>query len=196
MYVELNIVSMTHEGRLIVIEGIDGAGKTTVSKKLCETRSCSYMTQPEDTWVGDAARKALDEDVEPACDLFLHMAAHANQQAELKSELKNSDVIMDRYYHSRIAYQSVQTQFSPREIRELHRDWSVEPSDVAILDISPADALERKRGPNDKFEKVEFLSEVRSIYLNFFDDRDEVVVIDASQPPEEVHREVESEVFG
>ncbi|MFB1064845.1 dTMP kinase [Natrinema sp. H-ect4] len=187
---------MDFDSRFIVIEGIDGAGKTMVSNYLSERYDQCYMTQPEDSWVGEAARKALEEDVEPSCDLFLHMAAHANQQARLKPQLEKSGVVMDRYYHSRVAYQAVQTQFSAREIEEMHLDWSLQPSETIILDLPPETALERKGGSQDKFEKIDFLSDVRSVYRDFFEDRDDVTFVDARNSEEEVIRIVELEIFG
>lgn len=185
---------MKSKREMIVIEGIDGAGKTTTSEYLAEEHDFYRMSQPEDSWVGEAARKALNEDVEPACDLFLHLAAHANQQAKLRSRLKNSNVVMDRYYHSRVAYQAVQTHFSAIEIEEMHLDWSVEPSKTILFDIPARDALERKLGAKDKFENADFLSEVRSVYLDTFAHRDDVVVVDARKSKGEVLAEVKSEL--
>lgn len=195
MYQSDSVSHMDFDSRFIVIEGIDGAGKTTVCNYLSEKYDHSYMTQPEDSWVGEAARKALEEDVGPGCDLFLHMAAHANQQPRLKSQLEESDVVMDRYYHSRVAYQAVQTQFSAREIEDMHLEWSIQPSKTIILDLPPEIALERKSGPQDKFEKIDFLSDVRSIYRDLFKGRNDVTFVDARKSEEEVIRTVESEIL-
>lgn len=181
---------MASEGRLIVIEGIDGAGKTTAVDHVCNEFGYISMTQPEDSWVGDVARRALHEDVDPVCDLFLHMAAHANQQPRLRSALEKSTVVMDRYYHSRVAYQAVQTDFSPEKIINLHRDWTIEPSKVILLDVSPEEALERKSESGDKFEKVNFLSEVRSVYRTMFSDQEGVHCVNAEAPKQEVLNEV------
>ncbi|WP_254280768.1 dTMP kinase [Haloarcula marina] len=181
---------MESSDQFAVIEGIDGAGKTTVCEHICEDRGYTYMTQPEDSWVGEVARRGLNEDVEPACDLFLHMAAHANQQTKLKSELQTGSVVMDRYYHSRVAYQAVQSDFSPKEIMDFHRDWTIEPTQVIVLDLPAEVALDRKEESKDKFEKIEFLSQVRSVYKDAFGDRDEVHFLSADRPRQEVLNEV------
>lgn len=186
---------MADSGQLVVIEGIDGAGKTTVSKHLSSEHDFKYMCQPEDSWVGDVAREALERDVEPSCDLFLHLAAHANQQPRLKSALESSGVVLDRYYHSRVVYQSIQTGFSASEIEQMHMDWSILPSKVIILDISAREALERKEGAKDKFEKLEFLSEARSAYLNIFESQDNVTIVNGSQPKNHVLSNVESALW-
>ncbi len=183
---------MKLNGQLVVIEGIDGAGKTTASNHICKKYGYSSMTQPEDSWVGEAARRALNEDVEPPCDLFLHMAAHSNQQAKLSSELESTNVVMDRYYHSRVAYQSIQSDFSPEEIQDLHKDWTIEPSIVLILDLPAETALKRKAGSIDKFEKIEFLSEVRSVYKNQFENEENVHIIDADRPKQDVLDTIET----
>jgi thymidylate kinase len=123
------------------------------------------------------------------------MAAHANQQARLETQLSNSPVVMDRYYHSRVAYQSVQTTFSAQDIEEMHFDWSVRPSKVIILDIPAKVALERKGGSKDKFEKIDFLSDVRSVYIDHFEERANVVIVDARKSREDVIRAIESEIL-
>lgn len=180
------------DGQLIVIEGIDGAGKTTVSKQICERYGYEYMTQPEDSWVGEVAREALKKDVEPACDLFLHMAAHANQQPKLISKLQSKNVVMDRYYHSRVAYQAVQSGFSPEKILDLHKGWTIEPSKVIILDICAEKALDRKAGSEDKFEKIDFLSEVRSVYRESFEEREDTHIVDAEGSKQDILNKIES----
>lgn len=186
---------MAKNNELIVIEGIDGAGKTTVSEYIADSYGYSYMTQPEDSWVGEAARKALkDEKIDPACDLFLHLAAHANQQSRIESILEEESIVIDRYYQSRVAYQSVQTEFSPERIEKMHLDWSIQPSKIIILDIDAETALERKGGGEDKFEYIEFLSDVRRVYKEVFYNRDNIVVIDADQPKEKIFRKVEAEL--
>lgn len=181
---------MNQTGDLVVIEGIDGAGKTTVSRKICEEYDFVHMRQPENTWVGEAARRALNEDVSPACDLFLHLAAHANQQGTIASALETTNVIIDRYYPSRIAYQSVQTQFSAEQIEEFHKDWTIEPSQVIIIDVPVEAALKRKHGSKDKFENVDFLSKVASVYRDYFDEGDDIIYVDGLQPQNEVFNEV------
>lgn len=186
---------MNQGGRLIVVEGIDGAGKTTLCDKLVNEYDLHYMTQPENSWVGDVARKALREDVEPGCDLFLHMAAHANQQPRIKENLQNSDVIMDRYFHSRVAYQSVQSQFSEEFIYELHTGWSIEPTFTILLDIPADEALRRKAGNRDKFEGQKFLTEVRSTYLDFFGNHSNVIIVDGTKSKDELYNEVSGNLF-
>lgn len=187
---------MSRQGDLFVVEGIDGSGKSSICARLSEDFDCVHMSQPEDSWVGEAARRALIEDVHAMCDLFLHMAAHANQQPRIVEELNSRDVLMDRYYHSRVVYQSVDTHLSPSEIEELHLGWSVDPAVTIILDVDPETAIERIGNARDKYEKLEFLSEVRSIYIEFFSGRHDVYLVDASQPLDEVYQKVVSILYG
>lgn len=187
---------MSRQGSLFVVEGIDGAGKSTICSRLSEDFDCVQLSQPEDSWVGRSARRALEEDVPPLCDLFLHMAAHANQQTRIVDELDSSDVIMDRYYHSRAVYQGMDTHLSPREIEELHLGWSVEPFVTVILDVDPEIALRRIGHGGDKFEKHDFLSKVRKKYIETFGQRSDVHLVDASMSREEVYQEVVTILYG
>lgn len=181
---------MTQDGRLIVIEGIDGAGKTTICNRLTKDYDFRYMSQPEDTWVGRAARKALREDVDPACDLFLHMAAHANQQPRIRKILDENDIVMDRYYHSRVAYQSVASHFTAKQIDDFHTGWSIVPTTTVILDVDPRAAMKRSGDNGDKFEETEFLSQVRQRYIDQYKNADNVGFVDASMPEEQVYGKV------
>lgn len=187
---------MSSQGNLFVIEGIDGSGKSTICRRLCQEFDCVHLSQPEDSWVGKAARRALKEDVPPLCDLFLHMAAHANQQTRIVDELDSRDVIMDRYYHSRAVYQAIDTHLSPSEIEELHLGWSVEPVITVILDVDPEIAIGRIGDGGDKFEKYDFLSEVRKKYIETFGQRSDVHLVDASMSREDVYQEVVTILYG
>jgi thymidylate kinase len=153
------------------------------------------MSQPEESWVGQAARKALREDVPPMCDLFLHMAAHAYQQPRIIDELESNDIVMDRYYHSRAVYQSIDTNLSATDIEELHLDWSIEPVTTIILDVDAETAIERIGNTEDKFEKRDFLKEVRTNYIDTFGERPDVFLVDATKPQEEVYQEVISILY-
>lgn len=103
-------------GSLVVIEGIDGAGKSTVLGALANALDTdsddqyTFTTEPDDSTIyGQAVRHAIkDDESHPLSVFFLFLADHANHyQTVVKPALDNDTVVIsDRYIDSRYAYQS------------------------------------------------------------------------------------------
>lgn len=191
-------------GKLISIEGIDGAGKTTV---ISGTEDCEglnsriddavHTTEPNDeTWIGKVVRKAISSDgpdVPPMSVFFLFLAEHANHVEDVVEpnlELGKT-VICDRYIDSRYAYQSYEIgdliEGEPLEwIKTIQEQkWTEIPDRTIILDIPVEVAMERIEG-GEIFEKEEKLSYFRETYLELAESDPRYVVVDATQEPSEV----------
>src|SRR5659263_126734 len=143
-------------------------------------------------------------DTDQLAELFLFTADHAEHLAKIvKPALENGkSVISDRYSDSRYAYQGITLKKyleNPLEwIKNLHRSWTVVPDLTFLFDIRPEISVERcgRRGYQSKFEKIDFLRGVREIFLRLADEEpDRFIVIDASQPPQEIEMEVTEEVL-
>ena len=99
------------KGRLIVIEGIDGAGKTTQANQIYKEFSKNnkaYLTKnPTDGDIGLLVRRVLSGEIKipPIALQFLFSADRQVQQIDIINRLKNGEVIiMDRYFWSSIVY--------------------------------------------------------------------------------------------
>ncbi|WIM44339.1 dTMP kinase [Methanosarcina mazei] len=197
-------------GKLITLEGIDGSGKSTVAKKIQENPEIQvfdpvFTREPtRGTLTGTAVENAIQSETDQLAELFLFTADHAEHLAKLvKPALANGkNVISDRYSDSRYAYQGVtlKSRFeNPLEwVRSLHSGWTVVPDLTFLFDIGPEIAVERcgKRGEQTKFEKIEFLQNVRENFLILAaEDPGRFVVIDASRPQEEVEKKVIKKVL-
>jgi dTMP kinase len=191
-------------GTLVSIEGIDGAGKTTVIQGDENVdglnnifSNATYTREPNnDTWLGQVVRKAISNsgpDTPPMSVFFLFLAEHANHLNDIvRPSLDNGElVICDRYIDSRYAYQSY-------EIRDLidinalewirhiqEQEWTEIPDKTIILDLPVDVAIERLDG-DEIFEKKEKLKHFRQTYLNLADLDDRYSVVDAQQSPQEV----------
>ncbi len=175
---------------LIVVEGIDGSGKSTLVRFLVEElRKRGYdvvsFKEPTDSEWG---RRVREENLSPEEELELFLKDREwNVKNNIVPSLKSGKiVVMDRYYHSTIAYQGAKG-IDVDYIRKLNEKFP-KPDLVIVLDVDPETALKRiegKRKPS-KFEDVEYLRKVREIYLSM----DDVVVVDAERPIEVVKRDV------
>ena len=103
------------KGYLIVVEGIDGSGKSTIAKSLVEQLilvgyDSIYIRNPGDTKFAEEIRKIVLSNNEISNDeqALLFTAAMSNTLREkvLPSINDNKIVVMDRYYHSLYVYQN------------------------------------------------------------------------------------------
>jgi len=163
---------MLKKGLFIVIDGIDGCGSTThcklLSDYLKERKFKVKLTkEPTDSMIGILSRRMLrGKNLSPLIDALLFSADRQQHTKEIQKHLNDGYVVIcDRYLESTIAYQSSQG-LSIDWLLELNKDV-IKPNLTFILDIDPKLALARKHLDNpEKFEKVEFLTKVRQVYID------------------------------
>ena len=183
---------------LIVLEGIDGCGKSTqVSLLVDKLRSIGIDTlklrEPTDGPHGLKLRSILNEKIKASDDEILRLfVADRKQHVSEKIEPALADgktVVMDRYYHSTMAYQSA----SGSSIEQIRADnsFAPEPDMVLILDIPVRDGIKRvlKDGSADRFEKEDYLNRVREQYLKLKDEPN-VCFVDATLSVQEVQSNI------
>ncbi|PSP57788.1 dTMP kinase [Halobacteriales archaeon QH_7_66_36] len=179
---------------LVTLEGIDGAGKTTVLSALSDAYPEAVVTrEPSESWYGEAVERSIvAPDSDSLAELFLFLADHADHLARVVQPAlaDGSLVIADRYVDSRIAYQGATLRDEvkrPMEyIRGIHEPFTRMPDLTLYLDIDPETAAERA-GATNKMEHADFLADVRANYERLIDaEPDRFVRIDATRPPEEV----------
>ena len=179
------------KGHLITIEGIDGSGKSTVLRFLKEKLDRYdpiYTQEPTKGYIGDVVRGVICTDTDHLAEAFLFVADHAEHVNRLlKPALESGKIVIsDRYSDSRYAYQGVTLSGSFEDpikwMQDIHRGWTIVPDLTVLIDVDPKIAVKRCAGrfATNKFEKVEFLSEVRSNYLRLAkEEPDRFVVVDA-----------------
>ena len=180
----------------IVLEGIDGCGKSTVAKAVAESYGdrAVLTREPTDSWIGRAVREGDSEEVSPYLDALLFMADRANHTLEIAEHLRGGRVVVcDRYYHSTVAYQ---TAYLRRKslgdnfgwLLEANTRISIHPDVTLLLTLDVEEALSRigDRGELSRFERADFLREVQDNYLRLAEEDRTVVQIDASRPSDRV----------
>jgi len=182
-------------GFLIVIEGIDGAGKTTHARRLVRWLrkmgiQAHYTFEPTKGVIGRLLEKmALKRKVNVKVEALLFAADRIDHLDKIIKPLleKGSIVISDRYIHSSIAYQSI-TVGDQEWIEELNK-FAEKPDLVILLDVDPEIGLRRIKRRRARFEKIEILEKVREKYLELAK-REGFKVIDANREVNEVFEDV------
>ena len=160
------------EGRIIVLEGIDKAGKGTQCKLLQNDImkagfNCKILDFPDySTPIGKEIRLFLDGKRSYSSEVQ-HMLLSVNRwekKEEIDKMLQNGTIIiMDRYYQSNIVY-GLSNGLDLNWLINLDKGLPKEDI-VIILEIDPATSYKRVNRNRDLFEKnLKFLSNVKQNY--------------------------------
>ncbi len=177
---------------IIVFEGIDGAGKSTQSKilfKLLKGKiNTKLLQEPGSTEVGSYLRNLLKSTkLNPKTQTFL---IEASRNMMIEEHIKNFEgvIILDRYYHSTIAYQGYGMGLDISFLKALnefactHDNIFYKEDIVFLFDISPEEAIKRI-DKKDVYENIELLEKVRKGYLSLAKEHN-FHIIDATKPKE------------
>lgn len=175
-----------YDGTLIAVEGIDGAGTSTLVNNLRNEYGDDdrfYFTrEPSDGYYGKVIRRRLARDDEPdAADFYAFLADRCDHcENTIRPLLEEGKVVItDRYDVSTYAYQSKVLDeelgiIDPMSyIDEMSYHFTVEPDVYLYLRISVEEAMDRI-DTEHKYEKKDRLQEASRIY-NWFADTNENV---------------------
>ncbi|MCM2679861.1 dTMP kinase [Echinimonas agarilytica] len=195
-------------GKFIVIEGLEGAGKSTASHCVRDILMQRGITleqcrEPGGTGLGEALRelvKSPDLEDSPCAkaELLLMYASRAQLvETRIKPALgKGSWVLGDRHDLSSQAYQGGGRQLSQAMLAQM-RDLVLgdfRPDLTIYMDIDPVIGLERagRRGALDRIEQesLDFFHRTRARYLELAEGDASIVTIDASQSLEKVEADI------
>ena len=196
------------KGRFIVLEGIDGAGKSIQCRKLAgylfekSKENKIFLTrEPTHSRYGNKIRKMLKEETNPKenaeiyLDLFLKDRKHHLKNYIMPLLKKGCIIMSDRYKYSTITYQQAQG-LDFNLIVDKHENLLV-PDLVIIIDVPVDIVFERikKIRKMEKFENKEFMERLRKNYLDLKDRlKENIVIIDGNKPVEEVFKDIKVEV--
>jgi dTMP kinase len=185
---------MTPRGVLVVIEGIDGTGKSTLVRGLaafCETHALPFVTSREPTngpYGRQLRESAVHGRLELAEELDLFLKDRSDHVRDLiKPSLDAGKIVLlDRYYFSTAAYQGARGA-DPVAILALNEAFAPLPDLVLLLDTTPelsGPRIVHRAGKTDSFEGAAYQAVVRRIFISL--QRPFIRVIDASRSPDEV----------
>lgn len=167
-------------GLFIVIEGIDGTGKSTQARRLgdwfiSQGREVVLSREPTDgPWGKKVRESAATGRLSPEDELeyFLNDRRQHVEELIAPALAAGKVVILDRYYFSTMAYQGARG-FDPHEIRRKNESFAPRPDLLLILDLEVDQAHHRigTRGDTtNEFEKRENLMRCREIFLSLRDE--------------------------
>lgn len=197
---------------LIVLEGPEGAGKTTQLGRLTrwlEERDVTAIVvrEPGGTPVGNEIRRLLldpGSDIVPRTEALLFMASRAQlvQREIIPALATNQIVLLDRFFLSTYAYQVAGRGLPQGEVIAANKlaTATLRPDVTMLLSLPVEDGLRRanERGPHDRMERadLEFHERVARAFEKFptaewqaaHPEAGPVIAVDAAGTEEQVFR--------
>ncbi|WP_166978313.1 dTMP kinase [Actinomyces sp. zg-332] len=185
----------------IVIEGGDGAGKTTQAELLKnwltkQGRDVVLTREPGGTQLGAQIREIIlhGEYINPKTEALLYAADRAHHvNTKIRPALENGQIVIsDRYIDSSIAYQGYGRNLRERVIEDLNV-WATDnlkPDLVIVLDIIPEENMIKGKKDNIENQPIEFHKQVRNFFIRKAKNSSNYVVIDAKDTIESIHAKI------
>lgn len=187
-------------GAFIVFEGVDGSGKSTACRRIAEELRSRGMdvvltAEPTHEGIGAFIRSGSAGDISQRTEAMLFVADRNDHTERIEEWVSQGKIVLcDRYFASTVAYQSAKLDGDSTD-----REWLIginglfidRPDATVLLDIDPGEGLGRvgSRGEEiSKFERMDFLEQVRSNYLELAG-KYGFKVIDASKDADSVFSE-------
>jgi dTMP kinase len=194
-------------GRFIVIEGLEGAGKTTAIstvRQWLEVRGHAVVQtrEPGGTPLAEQIRTLVKtvqtEQVAPETELLLMYAARVQLLSQVirPALLRGDWVLADRHDLSSRAYQGGGRMIDATLIDSIRHAvlGTTTPDFTLYLDIDPVIGLERARvrGELDRIEQEQlaFFQRTRARYLDIANAEPNIAIIDASRTVAEVQQQI------
>ncbi|TFU50809.1 dTMP kinase [Pasteurella sp. WM03] len=199
-------------GKFIVIEGLEGAGKSTAHQSVVDVLNelgiddVVFTREPGGTPLAEKLRQLIKhEKEEPVTDkaelLMIYAARIQLVENVIKPALAQGKwVVGDRHDMSSQAYQGGGRQLDSYLMKTLKETilGDFEPDLTLYLDIDPTIGLARARGRGelDRIEQMnlDFFYRTRARYLELVKDNPKAVTINAEQRIEQVRADIESAV--
>ena len=193
-------------GRLITIEGLDGAGKTTLAASLAEEiaqrgASVQLLREPGGEPLAERIRsllKTTDPEVRPSAraEALLYAAARAQlTERTLEPALERGTwVLLDRFVDSSLAYQGGGRALGLQAVRDINlfATHGLAPDRTLLLEIDPAAGRARQQERGDRPDRLEsesalFFDAVSTTYEALATaDPGRIRRLDANLPPDHV----------
>lgn len=200
---------MSYPGKFIVVEGLEGAGKSSAIHQIVQQiksrqRDVKTVREPGGTALGEALRELIKNTeykstMSPKTELLMLYAARIQLlEEEIIPALKQGTwVVSDRFELSSFAYQGGGRQLSLEFIEQLSAFClnDFKPDLTLLLAIDPALGLERAKGRGAldriEMEAMDFFNRTEAVYLQKAKKDQRIKVIDAAKSFKEVQSQIQ-----
>jgi dTMP kinase len=191
-------------GKLITIEGLDGAGKSTLAEGLLGAvtergGAVELLREPGGVEASERIRALVKDPtliVSPRAEALLYAAARAQLLEERVAPLleEGVSVLLDRFVDSSLAYQGAGRRLGVDQVRaiNLFATGGLTPDRTLLLRISPAHGRARQHEREDEPDRLEregegFFALIADAYDQLAaDEPGRIRVIDATRPAPQV----------
>ncbi len=198
----------SNRGLFVVLEGDEGAGKSTQARMLGEwLEACgipfTLTREPGGTEVGEAIRNVVQDrpelSVPPETELLLYLAARTAfvQEVALPALERGDLLVVDRFSLSTYAYQGYGRGLDLDEVRRMDRFASggLAPDIYLVLDLPVEEGRARQKVAGKREDRLEssgerFLEAVGRGYRELASTDESIRLVDARGTPLEVHTRV------
>jgi dTMP kinase len=198
------MIERPQTGVLIVIEGIDGAGKTTQARLLAAALAdagLDVVASREPTagpWGQRIRQTVVSGQRLPFADelaAFIADRTEHQEQVILPALAAGKVVVLDRYFFSTIAYQGIRNA-AGADLEVPVRAAALAPDLALVLDLDPRVAAQRiglRDGVPNVFERLDDQLAIRAIFKRLAQGGD-LVEVDAAQTAERLHQDLVARV--
>ncbi|HSV49280.1 MAG TPA: dTMP kinase [Candidatus Acidoferrales bacterium] len=193
---------MAKKGIFLVIEGLDGSGKTTQASLLAEKFNKTYnvllTAEPSQGKTGTFIREYClyeNERLPTEAEALLFAADRIEHMySEVKPALDEGKlVICDRYIYSSLAYQG-NSGLSLEWIKTINAR-ALQPDIAIFIDVPPEKVIERLQRKKSVMETLETQQKVREVYMKYVE-KGELVRVDGDKDKEQVAEDLYKTVLG
>jgi dTMP kinase len=188
-------------GKLITIEGLDGAGKTTLASALLATLQdrgvdAQLLREPGGVRAAELIRELVKDPSLQICaraEALLYAAARAQLVQEALEPLLDRGVVvlLDRFVDSSLAYQGAGRELGVEPVRSVNAfaTGGLSPDLTLLLRVAPSLGRERwheRAVPLDRLERESeaFFARIASAYDDLARaEPDRIRILDATEPP-------------
>lgn len=194
----------TQKPLLIVFEGVDGSGKTSLSKLLVsylkkKEMDVIWFREPADSQWGKKIRELAEQKesipVAEEIDYFIKDRQWDVTNNILPGLEQNKIIVLDRYYFSTACYQGARG-LDMAEIIKKNTAFAPQPDCTFIIDVDVDTAMKRislnRSAAVKLFEKKDFLQKVRENYLKLHGDN--IYIIDGKPGLRSVFEKIKEKV--
>ena len=184
---------------LITVEGIDGAGKSTLAAALAERLGAVLLREPGGVELSERIRDLVKDPaltVDPRAEALLYAAARAQLVAERLRPLLDAGetVLLDRFVDSSLAYQGGARELGVEAVRAINEfgTGGLTPDVTLLLRVDPSTGRSRQGVRGEEQDRLErepdaFFARIAAAYDELAArEPDRIKVLDATLPPDQV----------